>query len=303
LLCPNGGCGVCASCAAVAAGGHPDCTVLERTGASVLAEELAPIPLMAQRTPTAGDRQVIVLEDFHLAALTAPSLLKTIEEPPESTTFVIVADGRASSIATIASRCVVVEFTPLEEDDLVALLRAEGATEDLARTAASAAGGRLDRARLLVGDPEFAHRQARWRSVPERLDGTGATAAILATELLAGGDGLVEIVKARQADELAALVADAEQRGVRLTGRQAIETRFAREQRRARTDELRAGLATLVEAYRSRLLAGTVPPHRVGGVIAACGAIDAMAASLHRNPNESLQLVRMLLVIDEAARS
>ena len=36
-------------------------------------------------------------------------------------------------------------------------------------------------------------------------------------------------------------------------GRKAIEDRHRREQRQVRTDELRAGLATLASAYRSRL--------------------------------------------------
>ena len=46
------------------------------------------------------------------------------------------------------------------------------------------AGGRLDRARLLASDPEAVARRRSWETVPALLDGTGATAAQLAEELV-----------------------------------------------------------------------------------------------------------------------
>ena len=54
-----------------------------------------------------------------------------------------------------------------------------------ATSAAEAARGRLDRARLLAGDPGFVERLHRWRTVPSRLDGTGARVAQLADDLVA----------------------------------------------------------------------------------------------------------------------
>jgi DNA polymerase-3 subunit delta' len=297
-LCPEGGCGVCGSCAAVLAGSHPDLAIVERAGASVLVDDVREVAALSHRTPTAGGREVIILFDFHLATIAAPALLKTIEEPPASTTFIVVADGRPSALATIASRCVVVEFVALAEAEIVALLVSEGIDDVLAHAAAAGAHGRVDRARLLVRDPDFADRQEVWRRVPERLDGTGATASRLVSELLAGGEALVAVVRSQQAEELETLIADAERMGGRLTGRQIIDQRHAREQRRVKTDELRSGLATLAEAYRSRLLNAPVPARRIGEITGAITAIDAMAASLNRNPIDALQLARLLLTID-----
>ena len=64
-------------------------------------------------------------------------------------------------------------------------LVAEGVPADVGRGVAGGAGGRLDRARLLAGDPGFAARRDAWRSVPSRLDGTGATVAVVAMDLAA----------------------------------------------------------------------------------------------------------------------
>ena len=75
-------------------------------------------------------------------------LLKTIEEPPASTHFVVLADFVPPELVTIASRCVRVDFRAIPDDVLAARLVAEGV--DPATAAAAAArrhGGDLDRAR------------------------------------------------------------------------------------------------------------------------------------------------------------
>ena len=105
--------------------------------------------------------------------------------------------------------------------------------------------------------PGFASRRALWRSVPTRLDGTGAAAAALATELLTSAEDAVEPLRARHRAEMEGLVESAEQRGERaVAGRKEIEDRHNREERRLRTDELRAGFAVLAAAYRDRLCRG-----------------------------------------------
>ncbi|MFZ0059926.1 MAG: hypothetical protein WAL35_07780, partial [Acidimicrobiales bacterium] len=133
----------------------------------------------------------------------------------------------------------------------------------------------------------------------ERLDGTGATVALLAAELLAAPDELLVVLAEHQAAELASVDAAAELEGERRTpGRKAIEDRHRREQRQVRTDELRAGLATLASAYRSRLATENLPARRAASLVAACEEIDATAARLSRNPNESLLLQALLLRLD-----
>lgn len=302
LVCPDGGCGACASCRAALAGRHPDVVFVERQGAAISVDEARNVAALAQRAPREAARQVIVLGDFHLVDEAAPALLKTLEEPPSTTVFLVLADAMAAALATIASRCVRVEFRLFEENALEELLVAEGIERSTAAAAAAGAGGRLDRARLLAHDPGFAARQARWRAVPEKLDGTGATVAVLVNDLLEGADELVEVLKQRQAAELEAAREAAERVGERsIPGRQAIEDRHRREQRRVRTDELRAGLATLAATYRSRLRPN-VPAREVATLLACGQAIDEVATLLVRNPNETLLLQSLLLSLDDAGR-
>src|SRR5205085_11154850 len=162
---------------------HPDAAVIERVGPWIDVEQARRITELASLTPVEGQRKILVPIDFHLVKEAAPKLLKTIEEPPVSTVFVILAEDVPRELVTIASRCVRIDFRPLPTDEIVAALVGADVDPALASEVAAAAGGNLDRARLLASDPDFHARRQAWLDVPARIDGTGAVAAIVAGEL------------------------------------------------------------------------------------------------------------------------
>jgi DNA polymerase-3 subunit delta' len=292
LLCPNGGDGTCPTCLRVLGGGHPDVVVLERQGAAIAVDDAREIARLAALSPVEAARKVLVLTEFHLVDKAAPALLKTIEEPPPTTVFLVLADYVPPELVTIASRCCRIDFGPVPVDKLAALLEREGVKKAAARQAAEGAAGRIDRARLLASDPDFAARRAAWQEAPTRLDGTGAAAHAVAADLLEVVDGVLDPVRARQDAERESLDARAKEYGERGIGRKELETRHRREQRRARIDELRSGLAILAGVYRDGLVAGGTEP---AAALRAVQAITAAAESLEFNPNETL-LVQALMV-------
>ena len=305
LLCPSGGCGRCNSCRRALAGSHPDLVTVERSGATLDVDEARVITMRAQRRPLESARQILMVNDIHLAGRAAPALLKTIEEPPASTVFVLVADDLPSSVATIVSRCVQIPFDAISPTVMTAWLVDHGVDLALAESVAAASGGRLDRARLLVNDAGFAARQQQWRSVPARLDGTGAAAATVAFELLASADDALAPLREQHTQEIAALVEQAEANGSKgVPGRKQMEDRHKREERRWRTDDLRFGLATLAEVYRDRLV-GTVGaadgPGSPGSATErrrAAREVDAIteaSTALGRNANESLLMDALMV--------
>jgi DNA polymerase-3 subunit delta' len=298
LTCPNGGCGVCDACLETLAGRHPDVVVVERRGASILTAQAQEVVRMALRTPRAARRQVLVLVDFHLVESVAPILLKTIEEPPDTT---VLAETIPPELVTIASRCVTVAFESLRDAEVVTALVADGVDLAAATAVAEVAGGRLDRARLLVGEEGFLARLERWRTIPSRLDGTGATVVQLAEELVAAASEPIGAVKARQAAEMTELASQAERSGERgIAGRAFIEDRHRREQRRVRTDEMRAGLATLAGVYRARL-DGTPALQAMSVALRAVDLVGEAHDRLTRNVNDVLLLEWMLLRLDALA--
>jgi DNA polymerase III subunit delta' len=300
LTCPDGGCGSCTSCVETLAGRHPDVVVVERQGPSIDVDQAREVVRLALRTPRAARFQVLILVDFHLVEKAAPVLLKTIEEPPETTVVIVLAESVPAELGTIASRCSIVRFEPLGEADIIDVLLRDGADPMTASAVAGVAGGRLDRARLLVGEPGFFERLERWRSVPVRLDGTGATVVTLAEELLAAAAEPVETLKERQVAEIAELQASAERAGERsLPGRAVVEERHRREQRRVRTDEMRAGLSTLAGVYRNRLEGS--PAHTRATALRAIELVGQAAERLTRNVNELLLLEWLFLQLDSLA--
>lgn len=305
LLCPDGGCGACNACRRALAGTHPDLVVVERTGASISVADAQSIVTRAQRRPLEASRQVLMVTDVHLARDSVPALLKTVEEPPPSTVFVLVADDLPPSLATIVSRCVRVPFEAVATEQVVAWLVERGVDPDHADSVAAASGGSLDRARLLVSDAGFVARQERWRSVPARLDGTGAAAAALSSELLAAADEALAPLRQQHAAELEALGDQAEAMGSKsIPGRRQVEEAHKREERRWRTDDLRFGLATLAEVYRDRLvdtIGADDETHSAGSAaegrraVRQVDVIRDVSAALDRNPNESLLMDALLV--------
>ena len=301
LLCPDGGCGVCATCQAALAGTDPDLHVVRRSGASVSKETLRQVVTLAQRRPLHAARQVIVILDVHLVLDRAPVLLKTLEEPPGDTVFVLLADDVTPDLVTIASRSVEVDFPPVPRAELVRWLTESGVPADMAAVVADSAGGNPERARVMVDDPDVSARVALWTSVPDELTAAGMTAAGLTRRVLDSADRAVEPLRAAHAREIEALTAAAKEMGERgLPGRKEIVEQHQREERRFRTDALRAGLGVLARAYRGRVVRAARGDVAVGdpdvrSATEAVGLITETAEALPRNPNETL-LVQSLFV-------
>ena len=266
---------------------------VRRVGASISRDQAREIVRVSSLAPTEGDRKVLILDEFHLLSPEgAAVMLKTIEEPPPSTMFVILADFVPHELITISSRCARIEFQTISDDLVAARLLTEGVGPVEAQAAAKASLGDLDRARLLANDPGLAERRAAFRAAPTKLDGTGTVAFGLAVELLGLIDDAAEPLVARHADEVAEVDARIKEHGERGSGKKQLDERHRRELRRHRTDELRAGLATMAAVYRDQLTQQTA--RDIAAAAGAVARIHEALEALDRNPNERLLLESVL---------
>ena len=312
LQCPDHGCGRCEVCRRALAELDTDIYLAPRAGVSWRVDELREAERISRRRPLGAGYQIIVVENVELtttgSAPSAPALLKSLEEAPARTIFLLTAEDLPRELETIESRCVGVRLRGLAESDLEEILTREGADASSARAAAHAAGGNLRRARVLVRDASLAARMDQWRAVPGRLGGTPASAAAVAAEISTALDAALAPLASLQAEEMARLEADAKtigQRGV--ANRREIEAQFKREQRRFRTDELRFGLSALTQVYREQLtesLEGVTEgdARSSARARAAIRAVDALAQTAQRlaqNVDESLALVDLMLSLSD----
>jgi DNA polymerase-3 subunit delta' len=265
---------------------HPDLRVVEPQGGRFRVEEAEALRRHAVRAPLEGNRKVVL--GVHLDRLDGAEgmLLKVVEEPPESTIFILLAADVIPQLETIASRSAIVEFHAIPADVIAARLVEEGVGDENAHAAAAAALGDVDRARLLATDERLALRHELWRSVPERLDGRGTRVAELVAEVQAAIDDSLTALAARQEREVTELNERIERYGQRGSGKRELEERHRREVRNHRAVELRFGLTTMLAAYRDAIGDGD-------GAAAAVEALrlvnDAVEALL-RAPNETLLL-------------
>jgi DNA polymerase-3 subunit delta' len=274
-------------------GEHPDVHEVERVGPAISAEQAREIIHVTSLAPVEGERKIVVLHDFHLlTADAAARLLKPIEEPPPSTTFLVLADFVPPELITIASRCVRIDFRSIPSAVMTERLRAEGVPADVVDEAVLAAGGDISRARILATDPDLVARRAAFASVPSRLDGTGAVVVATVDDLLARIEAAAAPLATQHAAEVAALEERIERFGERGSGRKALEERHRRELRRHRTDELRSGLGVLAGAYRDILVRGSSAHPQ--GVVDAVTRIHGAVESMEHNPNETLLLQSLL---------
>ncbi len=275
---------------------HPDLVVVERTGATITAEQAREVVRVASTSPVEAEVKVLLLVDFHLVGGQAAIVLKAVEEPPPSTVFVILAEDVPPELVTIASRCVRIDFHAVPVSMIEADLIAAGVDDTTARVAAEASGGDLTRARLLVEDPGLVRRRQAWAGIADRLDGTGARVADLVDTLIGLADEAAKVLEVRHGAELAELEERVSHFGERGSGRRALADRQKRELRRVRVDEFRGGLSALGAHLRDELSAGRLPP---GAVVEALELLAGAARDLSANPNERLLLSALLLRLGE----
>jgi DNA polymerase-3 subunit delta' len=284
-------------------GEHPDVREVRRTGPSISADQAREIVRVSSLAPTEGAKKVLILDEFHLLQPNGAALmLKTIEEPPDSTMFIILCDFVPHDLITISSRCARIEFRSIGADLIAARLLSEGIDPAASMVASKAALGNLDRARVLATDPALAERRKTFAEVPNRLDGSGSVATKAAAELLEMIDAAAEPLAVKHGAEVEALDARIKEHGERGSGKKQLEERHKRELRRHRTDEMRSGLATLAATYRDSATEAATNGGRadIEGCSKAVSRVHQALDALERNPNERLLLESLLWSLPDA---
>ena len=141
LLCTREGCGTCDVCRRIKKEVHPDVVTIMPIGSQgYLFDQMRDIIHQVSRTPVEADHKVYVLhgaDQFNESS--ANAFLKTLEEPPDKVTFILLAHSLGTIIPTIRSRCQIIRFKTLPESIMIELLCTRtGCSENDARQALAA---------------------------------------------------------------------------------------------------------------------------------------------------------------------
>jgi len=168
LQCQDGGCGDCQTCRMCLSGAHPDVTICKTEQLSIGIDDIRELVKKASLAPMVGPWQVLVVEDAdRVTDRGAGALLKSIEEPPARTVWVLCAPNADDMEVTIRSRTREVHLvTPSDEAVVDLLTRRDDVSRNDAYQAARAAQGHIGRARALARDQEARAQRSRIVELP-----------------------------------------------------------------------------------------------------------------------------------------
>lgn len=152
LNCETGpvACGTCSSCHLYSAGNHPDLHVVvpEKGKRWIVIEQVREAILAkAYLKPMSGTTSTFIIDSAEaMNANASNAFLKTLEEPPATSHFILIAPDRDSVLPTISSRCQTLTFNPLPRKLLEEILAGQGIDRADAMLLAAMAKGSVERA-------------------------------------------------------------------------------------------------------------------------------------------------------------
>lgn len=171
LICLEGGCGVCHTCRTAPQGGHPDVEIIRPEGLSYGVDESRDLIQRAARSPVSSHWHAVVLEDAdRMTDEAVNALLKSLEEPPPHTVWILCAPSVEDVLPTIVSRTRHVPLrTPSTNEVAGLLVERYGVDRAIAAFAARASQGHIGRARALATDEHARTRRHEIMRVPFEL--------------------------------------------------------------------------------------------------------------------------------------
>lgn len=124
----------------ILSGGHPDLKWIERglndkgkLRQDITVDQIRELNQFFHLRPALSGWRVGVvdaLDEMNISGMNA--LLKTLEEPPNNALLILISHSKEPILATIRSRCQVLRFYPLSEDETKSVLKAQNADVELA---------------------------------------------------------------------------------------------------------------------------------------------------------------------------
>lgn len=126
ILCLNENkpCNKCKSCLELDNSNNPDLTIIEPDGNNVKIEQIRELNRKVVEKPIVSNKKVYIINDGQNITKEAQNaLLKTLEEPPEYVTIILITTSESAFLPTIKSRCTKINFNKLAKEDMLKILK------------------------------------------------------------------------------------------------------------------------------------------------------------------------------------
>lgn len=296
ILCPDS-CGACNICRRVIEGIHPDVQVFQPEGFTFSVDLIREAVAAASHTPLEGAQRVFILDEAdRIVENSQNALLKALEEPGASVTWILVAETLHPFLPTILSRCTVVEFTPVPEEATAQLLSERfGLTDEMAERVVRATRGDLEESFALAQDDGTVRIRALALEAATGIDRNPAWAFETAGRL---GELVAQAKEALSERHTAELEAFRKSRGLAREEKR-IEDRHKREVRRAETHAYNQFLRWLASAFRDLAAASSGAGSES---LTNQDEAERISQAAARNSRNWLELVDICLVAMQSIR-
>lgn len=207
ILCKDHGCRTCDDCRRIECRKHPDVHFYTPEGAQgYLIEQIREIVSGVSLAPIRAKGKVYILDRVDLLGVSAANaFLKTLEEPVEGVTFILLGRTREAVLPTIVSRCQVVPFRHIPAREAAGILSQKtGVTPEQARIAIEACNGSITRAMTFAKSAERAEFRTRIMEVLSNLPLSDERDVLeYAAELIERAKAPLDNVRTQQSEELA----------------------------------------------------------------------------------------------------
>ena len=97
----------------------PDSLYIEPDGNSIKIEQIREMQKKVQEKPIGAKRKVYIIDQADKMTSEAQNcLLKTLEEPPEFVTIILIGVNENAFLTTIKSRCMILHFNKIDDEQL-----------------------------------------------------------------------------------------------------------------------------------------------------------------------------------------
>ena len=106
----------CKSCTCFNSGNHPDFFILNEEGTGIKIADIRLITEKVIEKPIISNKKVYIINDSEMLNIESQNcILKTLEEPPEFVTFILITSNENMLLNTIKSRCMTIKFRNIED--------------------------------------------------------------------------------------------------------------------------------------------------------------------------------------------
>jgi len=151
-------CGRCKSCIEFVNSNNPDYYEigLEEEETSIKIEAIRQMQKRVQELPIVSNRKVYIIDDSECLTKEAQNcLLKTLEEPPEFVTIILIVSNENKILNTIKSRCLKIYFNDLSNEELSKYISENLEHNKFTESMLKACGGSIGKAKQISDKKEI----------------------------------------------------------------------------------------------------------------------------------------------------